>query len=510
MPPESFRSLGLFEAFGIPTRLPAGSIVIDRPVSIFEQHHDIFIAAIILLAVLTVLVAFLTAVIAMRRKAETYWIRNSVRPVWNEARTRVIRVLGAAKDVTEGRRAGDRLLYQAGLLKNVSDAIAAADMGQRITSWNRAAVRLIGLREDQAIGCPLFATLGIKTWSMEDGPSAPTAPWHGEAVIERADGTTIDVHADLSLVTNTAGENIGVMVSLRDITAARKAAEARRKHEAELRQAQKIEEIGRLVGGIAHDFNNLLTVIQGYCELGSTMVPEGHPIAEPLSEIMKANGRAESLIQKLLAFSRRQILSPVILDLNALVMDLKKTLERLIGESITLDTRLAPHLLRVTADPSQLEQVILNLVVNARDATADGGTITIATTNVDLEEGFSAHPDAPVGRCVMFSVSDTGSGMDEATKARLFEPFFTTKERGKGAGLGLATAYGIVTQSGGHIVVKSEPGHGSVFKVILPAMDLVDQTAEAPALQSEQKLSGGTETMLFREDEKSVRTILDS
>ena len=238
----------------------------------------------------------------------------------------------------------------------------------------------------------------------------------------------------------------------------------------QLQRLQKLEAIGQLAGGVAHDFNNLLTAILGYTDLSLRRIDADDPIHHYLEETRKAAERAASLIRQLSAFSRKQILEPKVLDLNVVVKDMHKMLARLIGKNIEFATKQADDLGIVKADPCQVQQIILNLVVNARDAMPRGGKVTIETANVTLDG--SQHVSMKPGPYVMLAVSDTGSGMDEATQAKIFEPFFTTKEASKGTGLGLSTVYGIVKQSGGYIWVYSKPGMGTVFKVYLPQIDL--------------------------------------
>ncbi|HTD70548.1 MAG TPA: PAS domain S-box protein [Gemmatimonadales bacterium] len=276
--------------------------------------------------------------------------------------------------------------------------------------------------------------------------------------------------------------------------------------EERLRQTQKMEAVGRLAGGIAHDFNNLLTAILGSVDfLRQALGPE-HPEHAETEEIQKAAVRAADLTRQLLAFSRQQVLAPKVLDVDALVTNLEKMLRRLIGEDVELRFVAKASRAAVLADPGQLEQVIVNLVVNARDAMPRGGKLTIETATVDLDAGYAwEHGTVEPGRYVMLAVTDTGVGIDRAAQARLFEPFFTTKEFGKGTGLGLATVYGIVKQSGGYIWVYSEPGQGATFKVYLPRVEPAGEPVAAP--QPPARALGGTETILLAEDEAAVRTL---
>jgi len=284
---------------------------------------------------------------------------------------------------------------------------------------------------------------------------------------------------------------------------------ARRRLEEQLQQSQKMEAIGRLAGGVAHDFNNLLTIINGYSQLILDRLSSEDPVRGHVNQIKEAGDRAAALTRQLLAFSRKQVLSPQLLDLTEVVTGIDKMLRRLIGEDIELVTVNTSGLWLVKTDPGQIDQVIMNLVVNARDAMPQGGRLTIETTNLNMDDSFPGrHPAIVPGRYVMLAVSDTGTGMSEEVKSRIFEPFYTTKKHGKGTGLGLSTVYGIVKQSGGYIWAYSEPGKGTTFKVYLPvaegALKEVGRTEEHP------HPTGGSETVLLVEDNESVRTFVQS
>ena len=282
--------------------------------------------------------------------------------------------------------------------------------------------------------------------------------------------------------------------------------EALRSMEEQFRQAQKIEAIGRLAGGVAHDFNNLMTVVTGYSELILTRLGPDDPLRKEIAEIKKAGDRATTLTGQLLAFSRKQVLAPKVLDLNSVVANINGMLRRLLAEDIELHTVVTPVVGRVKADPGQLEQVIVNLVVNARDAMPSGGRLTIETKNVELDKVYAqSHVSVKPGAYVMLAITDGGSGMDVTTQARIFEPFFTTKEPGKGTGLGLSTVYGVVKQSGGYIWVYSEVGQGTTFKIYLPRVE--DDLEARDAGPAPAETLQGSETILLAEDDDMVRML---
>jgi len=328
---------------------------------------------------------------------------------------------------------------------------------------------------------------------------------HIETTLVSKTGQTIIVEGNINRST-MEGQPVALRSILRDVTERRRTEEALRSSEQQFRQSQKMEAIGRLAGGVSHDFNNLLTAINGYAQLLMTAIDERDPILDYAREIKKAGDRAASLTRQLLAFSRKQVLQPKMLDLNDIVADMNKMLRRLIGEDINLTTSTGKKLGSVKADPGQLEQVILNLAVNARDAMPNGGNLIIETASVDLELGIESRSlDLPPGTYVMLIVSDTGMGMDPEVRSHIFEPFFTTKGPTQGTGLGLSTVYGIINQSGGQIVVESEIGRGTSFKIYLPRFDESFEPAQvaAPILNS----STGDETILLVEDEEAVRRL---
>ncbi|MFZ5450543.1 MAG: PAS domain S-box protein [Thermodesulfobacteriota bacterium] len=320
-----------------------------------------------------------------------------------------------------------------------------------------------------------------------------------EIELRRYDGKKIWVKDSVRVVQDADSGDTYYEGSMEEIT-------EKKQLESQYRQAQKMEAVGRLAGGVAHDFNNLLTAITGYGEIILMELRRKDPLGQHVEEILRAADRATSLTQQLLAFSRKQILQPRGINLNDTLTDMQAMLQRLIGEDIELVLDLKLELGTVTADPNQIEQMVMNLAVNARDAMPQGGKIILETGNFFLDEAYTQrHLEVSPGPYVMLAVSDNGLGMDEETRNHIFEPFFTTKELGKGTGLGLATVYGIVRQSGGHIWVYSEPGHGTTFKIYLPRVDAAVETvkAEKPA-----ELPYGTETILVVEDEDALRALI--
>jgi PAS domain S-box-containing protein len=391
------------------------------------------------------------------------------------------------------------------LVENSSDALLLIDGEARVTYITPSSTRHLGWRPDQMVRRSIYDFLHPDDRETIIARMAETLQRPGRLV-------TAEVrflHADGSWrimegvgVNHIADPSVGaIVVNARDIT-------DRRKLEDQLRQAQKMEAVGRLAGGVAHDFNNLLTAILGYCNLMLDDIPHEDPLRPDLEEIQSAGERAAALTRQLLAFSRRQMLQPQVVDMNTIVQQLEKLLRRLISEDVELVTSLAADLMSVRVDPASVEQILVNLAVNARDAMPVGGRLTIETKNVELDEAYAiAHVTVKSGPYVMLAVSDTGQGMDELTRIRVFEPFFTTKEQGKGTGLGLATVYGMVKQSGGYIWVYSELGHGTTFKVYLPPAEQRVTTKAQHAGRRHTDGTHGWETVLLVEDEDAVRAL---
>ncbi len=390
------------------------------------------------------------------------------------------------------------------LVEESWDAVALFAGDGTILYGSPATTRLLGYELTEFVGRNAMELIhpddraGVLV-RLQDAMAAPRAPVQVAARVRHKNGSWRYLEG---VFTNLIDDpSVGAIVNnYRDVT-------DRRILEEQVMMSQKMEAIGRLAGGVAHDFNNILTAIGGYSDLLLADLPPDDRRRHDVEEIHQATQRAAALTQQLLAFSRRQVLQPKVINLNALVPDIEKMLRRLIGEDILFATVLHPRLGNVRADPGQLEQVIVNLAVNARDAMSDGGRLTIETRNVELDEAYTAeHPAVKPGRYVMLAVTDTGVGMDQETKARIFEPFFSTKVRGKGTGLGLATVYGIVQQTGGHIWPYSEPGRGTTMRVYLPRVDAPADPIEHSRDAAPETLRG-SETILVVEDEAPVRAV---
>ena len=380
----------------------------------------------------------------------------------------------------------------------------------RITSVNRTGLEMLGYTLEEILGQPVWK-FAVELDEARHRILAKLAgimpPARGrEQTYRRKDGTTFPALIEDRLLKDSDGKIIGIRSTIQSIAERKQMEKEKALLEEQLRQSQKMEAMGRLAGGIAHDFNNLLTIIKGYSQLFLIDLKKGDPMEKGIEQIQKATQRAGDLIRQLLAFSRRQVMEMRVLDLNSLLSELDKMLRRVIGEDIVLVTLLTEDLGRVKADPGQLGQVLMNLVVNARDAMPSGGKLTIEMANVVLDEEYvRTHIEVPPGRYVVLSVSDTGAGMTPEVRDRIFEPFFTTKEKGKGTGLGLSTVYGIVKQSGGNILVYSEPGKGTTFKIYLPIVD--EPLEEWAEMVVEGEIPRGKETILIVEDFEEVRQL---
>jgi PAS domain S-box-containing protein len=390
------------------------------------------------------------------------------------------------------------------MTESAVDAVVTADANGDIVSWNRGAREAFGYTPEEVLGTPLARLVPPPLRQTDEGGRERIAPAYVTPALERPvelhgvrnDGRAFPIELSLARWETRRGAFLTVII--RDIT-------ERRQLEEQFRQAQKMESIGRLAGGLAHDFNNLLTVIGGHADLLHGRLQPDDPLHRRVGLIQEAAEHAADLTRQLLAFSRKQVLALQVLDLNAIVREIEPMLRRLIGEDIDLVTAPARGLGNAKADPAQMKQILLNLVVNARDAMPQGGKLTIETENVELDEHYARlHPDVPAGTYVMLAVSDTGVGMAEEIRSRIFEPFYTTKASGKGTGLGLATVYGIVKQSSGAISVYSEPGLGTTFKIYLPRVLESADTVAAPAPGGAR---GGSETILLAEDNEMVRTL---
>ena len=404
-------------------------------------------------------------------------------------------------DLTARKREEENLRRMATVVRDSNDAITIQDFEGRITAWNRGAELMYGYGEAEALLMNIERlTAPEKVAEQKDFIRRLVA---GEDVTSfetlrvTQDGRVLDVWMTVTKLMDDAGKPIGLASTERDIT-------ERKLLEEQVRASQKMEAIGSLAGGVAHDFNNLLSVILSYTGFAIEGVREGDPMRDDLLEVKKAGERAAVLTRQLLAFSRKQILQPVPLDLNEIVAGIEKMLRRILGEDIDLLLKLTPDIGLTLADPGQIEQVLMNLVVNARDAMPEGGKLTIETSTVEIDEEYAArHVAVKPGPYVQLTVTDTGYGMDQQTKARLFEPFFTTKEKGKGTGLGLSTVYGIVTQSGGKIWVYSELGQGTTFKIYLPHELSATKATPIKPPTVPRRLTG-TETILVVEDEEAL------
>ena len=455
-----------------------------------------------------------------RRNGSEFPVEISLSPVSLEGRSIV---LSAIRDITDRksieedlRRANEELNQRttqeigeyraqlASIIDSSEDAIIGKALDGTIISWNKGAERIYGYAPEEVVG------KHISILAPEDRPdeipeilkkiAGGESTEHYESVRVTKDGRRLNVSITVSPLRNASGDVVGASAIARDITAQRRA-------EDQLRQSQKMEAIGRLAGGVAHDFNNVLGIINACTEFLRDRIEPGSQPSTYIDNIKKAIERGAALTRQLLAFSRKQVVQPVILDMNDRLKDISKLLRPLMGDDVEIVIAPRSQAAVVEADPGQLDQIIVNLAVNARDAMPRGGKFILETDLVDVDQPFAEqHPPLTPGKYVMLVVSDTGTGMDRTILSRIFEPFFTTKEPGKGTGLGLATVYGIAKQSGGHVWVYSEPGHGTTFKIYLPSAEYKLSSASPTELEASLPTRQGT-TILLVEDDEIMRSL---
>ncbi len=441
-----------------------------------------------------------TAVTALRAGANDFVVKG-----------RLARLIPAIeRELREGaeraaRRSAERALRETEeryrqIVETANEGIAIVASEGNISFANRRMASLLCVPVEELLGRSLLEFV------HPDSVASTRGLWERAAISTQVelrfrgrDGSDSWALVDSTPTSAALGQEAGALLMVMDITQYKRVEE-------QLRHSQKMEAVGSLAGGVAHDFNNLLSVVLSYAGLALANLSPGDPLRGDMEEIKRAGERAADLTRQLLAFSRRQFIAARPVELNQVLAGMEKMLRRLLGEDIQLSLLPAPSLAKAFADPGQVEQIVMNLVVNARDAMPDGGQVTIETSNCELDEDYaSAHHGVTAGRYVMLAVSDTGTGMDAATRQRIFEPFFTTKEKGKGTGLGLSTVFGIVKQSGGHVSVYSEVGRGSTFRVYLPRTDAADTASSAAPAPSTLR---GSETILLVEDEEQVRAAM--
>ncbi|MCF8033200.1 MAG: PAS domain S-box protein [Desulfarculaceae bacterium] len=437
-------------------------------------------------------------------KGNRLWTHTRCRPVMEDGK--VVRLMGTFQDISERKRAESEREQLAAAIDQSSDAVMITDPEGNIQYVNPAFTRISGYQQAEV--------LGRNPRLLRSGEQDPAfyqelwetifagRTWHGDLVNQRKDGTLFTEEARISPVFDQSGAISNFVAIKTDITERLRLREERGHMEEQMRQAQKMESIGRLAGGVAHDFNNMLSIISGYAEIAAEEVEEHDPLHKNLAQILDAAMRSRDLTRQLLAFARRQTVSPRVIDLNEVLAKSQKMLGRLIGEDI--DLRLIPchDVWPVKLDPSQIDQIIANLAVNARDAISGVGGVSIETNNVTLDQEFCHnHMGLQPGDYVRLSFSDTGSGMDREILSQIFEPFFTSKKPGEGTGLGLSTVYGIVNQAGGLVDVYSEPGQGTTFNVYLPRSEETPDRETAPEKVSDL---AGSETVLVVEDEVQI------
>jgi two-component system cell cycle sensor histidine kinase/response regulator CckA len=469
--------LSLPDEQGIATLQRAHALAPKAPIVVLTGHDDEALA-----------------VKAVRMGAQDYLVKGQVDGDLLVRSIRYAAERGRAVEALERREQHYR-----SLIENSLDLISILNLDGTIRYASPSHERVLGYGMDELVGQNVLAFV-----HGDDSDSVMTKLVKGdgslslESRFRHKDGSWRVLESFGRNLTEVPGVS-GLVVNSRDVT-------DRKRLEEQLHHSQRLEAVGRLAGGVAHDFNNLLMIISGYSQMLLDSMHQGDPAREDLGQVVRAAERATDLTRQLLAFSRRQAVRPVFVDVNLLVQDMDRMLRRVLGEDIELVSSLTSALKTVRADPGQIEQVLLNIAVNARDAMPSGGKLTLGTANVKVDEEFKrTHPGANGGYYVMLSMSDSGCGMDPTVLSRMFEPFFTTKEHG--TGLGLSTSYGIIKQNGGDIWVESKPGEGTTFQICLPAMDQSAKEREAPG---ESPFLHGTETVLLVEDEDGVRRVVET
>jgi two-component system, cell cycle sensor histidine kinase and response regulator CckA len=452
-------------------------------------------------------------------RGRTTWVEQQNTPIV-DGQNKLVAIEGIVRDITSRIYAEERTLqlqkHHTLILESIGEGIFGLDREGRATFINPAAARMLAWPLEALIGKKIHAH-GHAVGHEKSPPPESTCAYlatlndgitrQGRDLFRRRDGTSFPAEYTCVPI-RTAGSNTGVVVTFQDITAREKAEADKKKLHDQLLQSQKVEAIGQLAGGVAHDFNNLLMAINGYGQLILQQLGPDSPLRQDINEILKAGERAAALTRQLLAFSRRQPLQPRVVNLKSIIGDMEKMLHRLIGEDIHFKTSFAPDLQQVNVDPGQMEQVVMNLVVNARDAMPDGGKLTIRAADVDIDEEYCRlSPNGRPGQFVCLAIEDTGTGMSQEMTGRIFEPFFSTKGR-EGTGLGLSVVYGIIKQHEGWITVYSEPDQGTTFRIYLPALADGRANGDGRALAAFHASQGRGERILIAEDEEKVRQLV--